>query len=148
MKKLIYKIFLFYWWIFRPHTYGIKVLLKHGNKILLISNSYDIYSKWNIPGGGYNNKKETKEKACVREIREELGINIQLNKLTHIGEYYSEAEYKKDHVNIYLYELSLDFNLSQIKTNYEIKSFIFFTKEEIVNLQVFKIVKYAIALLK
>ncbi len=54
---------------------------------------------WNIPGGGYNPKKETAGAAALREIHEELGM--PLHNLKQIGEYRTEGEGKRDTVLLF-----------------------------------------------
>jgi len=53
------------------------VVIWHDNNILLAQRSKDHY--WEFPGGKID-PGETPEECCVREIKEELGINIQLDK--------------------------------------------------------------------
>jgi 8-oxo-dGTP diphosphatase len=48
---------------------------------------------WNFPGGGIENN-ETTEQACIREVEEETGYNVQITKLLYQSEkkYYYFAE--------------------------------------------------------
>jgi len=54
----------------RPSVRGI--IIKNGKLALVYSRKYDYYS---FAGGGLNNG-ETNEDALIREIREELGLNV------------------------------------------------------------------------
>lgn len=96
MKKIIYKIAnpirKLYWRIFRPRTFGVKCLVENNGRYLLVKNSYG-KKFWTVPGGGLN-KKESPEEAVRREVREELGIEVQ--EIKKIGEYESALEYKRD----------------------------------------------------
>jgi len=102
IKKIAYTIINIYWRVFRPKTYGVKVLLSHPedpHKILLVSHSYGNKDLWNIPGGGYNPRRETPEEAAKREVREEL--NIILSSVTKVGQYYTETQGKRDTVILF-----------------------------------------------
>lgn len=50
-NKIANPILKIYWFIFRPKTYGVKVILRCGGKFLLIRNSYG-KKHWTFPGGG------------------------------------------------------------------------------------------------
>ncbi len=109
-----------YWRVCRPKTFGVKVLIRHGVKndeILLIRHTYGDQTLWNIPGGGYNPKKESAEEAANREVKEELGVPI-LN-LIQIGEYKTSAEGKRDTVIMFVAEMT-DANFNAIKLSSEV----------------------------
>ncbi|MFZ1075201.1 MAG: NUDIX hydrolase [Minisyncoccia bacterium] len=107
MKGTLYKILLpfaqMYWKLFRPATFGVKaVIVQRGNahEILLVRHTYGDVLLWNLPGGGYNPKKESAIHALQRELGEELGLTPLT--VEALGEYYTEAEGKKDTVKIFL----------------------------------------------
>ncbi len=107
-----------YWRIFKPKSFGVKVLLTHPaekSKVLLVRHSYGNTSLWNIPGGGYNPKNESAEKAARREVFEELGVEVL--QLSLLGEYLTSIEGKKDTVTMYRGTIE---STSTIKTNPEI----------------------------
>lgn len=90
-----------YWRIFKPKTYGVKVLIRHPDnheKILLVRHTYGNKTLWNIPGGGYKPKKEAPEEAAVREVHEELKITLEAPQI--IGLYETKGEGKRDTVTI------------------------------------------------
>jgi 8-oxo-dGTP pyrophosphatase MutT (NUDIX family) len=93
----------FYWFIFRPHTKGVKCLIKSNGLYLLIQTTYS-GKYWTLPGGGIK-QKETPEEAAIREVKEEVGILIDNAKL--LGSYESTAEYKKDTVFLTYAETSV-----------------------------------------
>ncbi len=67
----------------------------------MIKNSYGGWKKWMFPGGGID-QEETPEQAVKREILEEVGVKgINFQK---IGEYFSNKEYKRDTVNVFICE--------------------------------------------
>jgi 8-oxo-dGTP diphosphatase len=120
-----------YWKIFKPESYGVKVLIinpNNKNKVLLIRHSYGDTALWNIPGGGYNPKKETSEVAARREIFEELGIKI-IN-LELLGEYQTTSEVKKDMVTMFKTVIE---NTEKIVPNQEISEIAWIPAETINN---------------
>lgn len=83
MKNLLlpiaYNLAVLYWNIFRPTTVGVRVLVKNGEKYLLVKPSY---SKWYyLPGGGVDHKKESLEEAALRELFEETNLTGKNPKL-------------------------------------------------------------------
>ncbi len=107
-----------YWRIFKPESYGVKVLIIHPNdknKVLLVRHSYGNTTLWNIPGGGYNPKKETAEIAAEREVFEELGVKVINLKL--LGDYQTAGEGKKDTVTMFSGTIE---NIEKIMPNPEI----------------------------
>lgn len=86
-----------YWFIFRPETYGVKVVIYSGDEILFIKNNYGTRS-WTFPGGGIK-RGEMPENAARREVKEEVGIN--LDKVNFVSRILSEKEYKKDNIFVY-----------------------------------------------
>lgn len=91
-----------YWYIFKPKTYGVKVLIinpNNTNQAALVLHEYGNRTLWNIPGGGYKPKRESAKSAAIREVFEELSVNL-LN-IKQIGEYVTDGEGKKDTVTIF-----------------------------------------------
>lgn len=125
IKQTFYKKLMpvtkIYWHIFKPRSYGVKVLIFHpeeARKILLVLHSYGDTTLWNIPGEGYNPKKESAENAAECEMQEEL--NLKVSNLSTIGEYKTTGEGKQDTVTIFsgtatnLLELKQSSEISQI----------------------------------
>jgi 8-oxo-dGTP pyrophosphatase MutT (NUDIX family) len=102
LKNNLYKIALFgariYWRVFKPVTYGARIMVICNNKILLVQPR--TLSYWNLPGGGIN-KDEDPEAAAFRELYEELGIKID-NTDYLLGTYTSNSEGKKDTIYIFV----------------------------------------------
>ncbi len=97
-----------YWFIFRPKTYGVKVILCFQGKFLFIRNSYGT-RRWTFPGGGVK-RGEAPEIAARRELLEEVGVTAST--LTYLGAYQHERQYKKDTVYCFLSETnSFDFKI-------------------------------------
>lgn len=83
--------------MFRPRRYGVKCMIENDGKVILIRNSYGKHG-WTFPGGAVN-RKETPVNAAIREVKEEVGINIK--DIKKLGEYESTKEYKRDKVYCY-----------------------------------------------
>ncbi len=100
MKKLIrffrpaiHGTLLVIWYIFRPKTFGAKVVIVCGDEILLINTTYDY--GYSLPGGGVK-KGEDPSDAVKREALEEVGI--VLSEVTPTISFVTKAEYKIDTV--------------------------------------------------
>ncbi|MES3004892.1 MAG: NUDIX domain-containing protein [Patescibacteria group bacterium] len=108
MQKYLIKLFKrptlevvkLYWRIFRPETFGVKIILTHSNSILLVKHTYGY--NYTFPGGGIK-KDEDKLEGVKREVKEELGI--QLSAIHYVGHLVSTRFYKKDNIFIYTSEL-------------------------------------------
>ncbi|MCC7554100.1 MAG: (deoxy)nucleoside triphosphate pyrophosphohydrolase [Methanobacteriaceae archaeon] len=58
----------------------VAAIITENNKILATKRGYGEFKNlWEFPGGKIENN-ETKEEALIREIQEELNINIKINK--------------------------------------------------------------------
>jgi len=104
VKKQLYrvaaKLLPVYWFLFRPNTFGVKVLIECGEEYLFVRHAYGNSSTWTLPGGGVK-RKEEHYAAAVREVQEELGIKLTGQTLRSLGSYTSTKEYKHDHVECF-----------------------------------------------
>lgn len=118
--KIIRTPFKWYWKLFKIKTRGVRVLLVHRDKIILVRHWYN--SLWVMPGGGIK-KYETPEQAAIREIKEEVGIDIkQLDYL--LGIYSNTREGKNDEVHCFVVELDSLIEIPRRKFNIEISDVI------------------------
>jgi ADP-ribose pyrophosphatase YjhB (NUDIX family) len=94
-----------YWFIFSPKTYGVKALIEHNGKFLMIRNSYG-FKYWTFPGGG-KKKDETPEAGARREAKEE--VDVSLGNLVFLGTYFSRRQHKRDTVYCFYGRVNNDF---------------------------------------
>jgi len=103
-KRYLYKVAYYirglYWLVTQPITQGVKVILKHQGQILMIRNTYG-RRWWTFPGGGLH-RSESYEAAALREVKEEVGIEI--GQLERIGEITLQRWYR-NHVVVFETEL-------------------------------------------
>jgi 8-oxo-dGTP pyrophosphatase MutT (NUDIX family) len=86
-----------YWFIFRPHTQGLKVILKNEQgELLLVRHTYGP-GDWTFPGGSIEGG-ESPEQTARREMKEEL--SVQIYDLQVHGSFVSTKEYKRDHITV------------------------------------------------
>jgi len=100
-NKILLLLFRIYWFLFRPVSAGVKVVLTYRGEVLVVRHTYGM-KRYTFPGGGVE-KMETPEKAAIREIKEELGVNLE--EVIFCGSFISTEEYKKDTVYVYTAEL-------------------------------------------
>ena len=92
-----------WWFIVGGEDYGAKVIIKCGDKILLVKHTYG-HKTWTLPGGGIQ-KSESPEAAARREVFEETDIRVV--DLKYIGTFDLEYEHQKNHISCYLVELDI-----------------------------------------
>jgi ADP-ribose pyrophosphatase YjhB (NUDIX family) len=95
--QLIYPWLKLYWFLVRPKTFGVQCVIQHRGAILLVRNTYG-RKQWTFPGGSIA-RGETTEAAIRREVREEVGL--QLQQLQHLGAFQATIDYKRDHVAVF-----------------------------------------------
>src|SRR5438552_16815706 len=81
-----------YWFVFRPTTRGVKTVIEHDGRWLMIRNSYG-KGHWTFPGGKVE-KHEEPEHGAMREVREEVAV--ALDAVIPIGTYTSDRQHKRD----------------------------------------------------
>lgn len=129
--RLVSPVRSLYWRILKPSVFGVRVLIFNPDdksKFLTIRHSYGNREAWNIPGGGYNPKRETPKEAVTRETHEEIGVEIK--ELKTLGIYESGGEGKHDTVTMFTAELSEPF---KIKLGPELSEFTWSNEASIKN---------------
>ena len=92
--KVAARIRRLYWFVFRPETFGVKCIVQHDGRWLMIRNSYGA-GHWTLPGGAIH-RGEQPAHAAIREVKEEVGV--ELADVEAIGTYENNREYKHDTV--------------------------------------------------
>ena len=67
----------------RPHI-GVGAIVQYNNTVLLIKRKYEPEAgKWSIPGG-HLELGETPEEGAAREVKEEVGLDVKIQKLSGV----------------------------------------------------------------
>ena len=90
------------WLIRRPETTGALVAVWCRGRILLVKNSYR--PQLTLPGG-YVKAREDRRTTAARELREEVGIQIQPRRLVHAYHGTHLFEHRKDTLDIFELEM-------------------------------------------
>jgi len=98
LAQFINKLHRIYWFIARPKTRGVKVIIfNQEDKILMVRLTY-YPNTWTFVGGGVN-KNEKPEDAILRECKEEVGIELMSSDFITTLDF--NHEYKNDTLFIY-----------------------------------------------
>lgn len=101
--KVAYWMHLVVCFVLRPTTHGVYVAIWHGERVLLIKNSYRRCHTF--PGGGRKGGEESAATA-VRELHEEIGLRLDRDALTFVETHHSHCEFKKDSIDLFEVRLS------------------------------------------
>lgn len=94
--RLGFDLLTIYWALFKVTTIGVRVMVEHNGKVLLIKHSYR--KGYHFPGGGVRRAEEF-DHAGIREVFEETGLVI--DKLQLVSVYRNFLENKNNCVLIY-----------------------------------------------
>lgn len=81
--RVIYTVFWPLFGIYLHNSHRARVLVKNGDKILLVKSTYGS-RRWELPGGGVE-KGETARQAARRELEEETNLTVAEKRLEHIA---------------------------------------------------------------
>lgn len=73
---------------------AVAVIIKHKNEILLTRRNQDPKKGKLDLAGGFVDPKESAEETCVRELREEMQIEVDISKLKYLASLPNIYEYK------------------------------------------------------
>lgn len=128
--RIAFQVLRVCWFVTRPRHHGALVLIWHEGALLLLRNSY--HPLWSLPGGGVDSG-ESARAAAVREIREELGVNVAVTDLRDVAEITLPFRHRTDRVTLFAWHaearpvLSID--------NREVVDAQWFTAEEALRLR-------------
>ena len=116
--RVAYGVARLWWWIRRPVTQGVRVMLVQEGQVMLVKHTYQDH--WYFPGGGVK-RNESVESAARREAAEEVGATVDA--LSLVGVFANFYEHKSDHVICFI---SQDFSLAPRPHSLEIEEARFF----------------------
>jgi hypothetical protein len=90
-----YRLLRVYWWLLRPRTEGVCVLVWHAGRLLVVRHSYK--PGVGVPAGAPH-RGEKAIATALRELREEVGIRLDADALRPLGELHPRHELKRDHL--------------------------------------------------
>ena len=66
-----------WWFVRRPHTLGVKCAVRDARgRVVFVRHAYGDRRAWELPGG-HLRRREDPEAAVRREMREELGVDLE-----------------------------------------------------------------------
>lgn len=86
------------WFFTRPKTEGILAIIRNGNNILFLRQSYRT-RRWCLCGGGID-AGESPRDACIREVFEETGLKA--TSATRVWTFPWTKEFKNDTVHLFI----------------------------------------------
>ena len=96
--RIAYRLLRVCWFVARPRHEGAGVAVWHGERVLMIRNSYR--QSLCLPAGGLK-RRERPIDAAVRELREEVGIEVGPEALHYAGEFVDRSYYLEDHLHVF-----------------------------------------------
>ena len=129
LYNLAYRTLLCIWFITRPTIHGVYVAVWHKKKLLIIKNSYR--KQFTLPCGRIKQGEELAE-AAVRELAEEVGLALEKERLTFVGEYVGHFKHATDIGHFFEVEMT---ELPEIKVdNREVVRAEFMSPEKVAQL--------------
>jgi 8-oxo-dGTP pyrophosphatase MutT (NUDIX family) len=88
-----------WWFVRRPHTLGVKCAVRDaGGRIVFVRHAYGDRRAWELPGG-HLRRREDPEAAMRREMREELGV--ELDDVRAIGRVEVAGSHKRTTLHVF-----------------------------------------------
>jgi ADP-ribose pyrophosphatase YjhB (NUDIX family) len=92
-----------WWFVTRPHTVGMKAVVRRGDDVLLVRHTYARRHQWDIPGGFVRPDEEVAI-ALRRELGEELGVEPVA--VVPIAELPSRLDHKRERLFVFAVEVA------------------------------------------
>lgn len=90
-----------WWFVRRPETHGVSAIaVTPEGQVILVTHTY--VRGWYLPGGG-RPADEAPQAACLRELREEIGMTAH-GEVTFLGNLRGRPSFKRDTVALFLVE--------------------------------------------
>jgi ADP-ribose pyrophosphatase YjhB (NUDIX family) len=93
-----------YWFVARPHTRGVKCVVRHEGRVVLVRHTYG-HRAWDLPGGGAA-RGEAVEATVARELGEELGVRPVAMRLMRTMVWRGRG--KHDEVSLFVVDVDSD----------------------------------------
>jgi 8-oxo-dGTP diphosphatase len=130
--RCAYQLMRAYWTLRKPATHGSLVAIWVNRRLLLVKNSYVRY--FSLPGG-YVRGAESGTDAAIRELREEVGLNVSAGDLKPAIDESHEWEGKHERLQIFQLDLEVE---PEIKVdNREVVAAAFYAPAEALKLELF-----------
>jgi 8-oxo-dGTP pyrophosphatase MutT (NUDIX family) len=100
--RVAYRILQVFWVVTRPSQRGVKCLLWHRGRVLLVRHTYGSRG-WDLPGGMVKHGEDP-ERTARREMHEELGVAPP--RWTDLGSVHASLEHRQDTIHIFGAELA------------------------------------------
>jgi ADP-ribose pyrophosphatase YjhB (NUDIX family) len=91
-----------WWFVGRPRTTGVKAVVRHGDRVLLVRHAYGHRRQWDLPGGFVHNDEDP-EVALRRELDEELDLHPYA--VRWIATAPSRVDNKRETLHVYAVEV-------------------------------------------
>ena len=79
VRRVVYRVahagLRAYWRVARPHTRGVKCVVRDGDAVVFVRHAYGDRRQWELPVGGIKRGEDPRDTAA-REAREELGLDL------------------------------------------------------------------------
>jgi ADP-ribose pyrophosphatase YjhB (NUDIX family) len=104
--RIGYQLLRPWWRITRPRTHGVKVVVRCGERVLVVRHAYARRHLWDLPGGFVRGEEDPAD-AALREIREELGI-VDVEAVVSLGATPSRADGKREVIHAFRVDVADD----------------------------------------